>query len=142
MKKISLKKPALTGLAVAILHFILFYVGVAVILKNPIGWQHLLANAVLSLIVGVIAFALCLPKIRLGLYIFLAGIAVGFAAMYTIFFDGATGWADLAGLMTYFMIGLIALVCAVTVILIVFIVRKLRNGKASDAPANDSPENQ
>ncbi|NLK39555.1 MAG: hypothetical protein GX303_04825 [Clostridiales bacterium] len=140
MKNSTLPKAAAIGLVVAVIHFILFFIGVRFVLQNDIDWKHILSNAVLSLIIGAISFALYLPRIKFGFYIFIAGIAVSFAFMFSIFSERADGWADLAGLMTYFLIDLIALICAVATLIIVFIVKKLR--MKNDFPTDESATKQ
>lgn len=132
MKKRNLLRAAAVGLIVTAVNFVLLFTGIRFILQNAIDLQHSCAFLVMSLIIGAVAFGLYLPRQKYSLCVFLASLVVGFGFMYVNFSADGTGWADLAGLLTYFMIVGIGIVCAAALLIILLLVQKLR-------PKNDTP---
>lgn len=135
MKTNKIKNALPAGLIVAVTNFILLYIGVRFILGNTVDWRNIIAYTIVSLIIGVLSFALFLIKPRVGFYIFDAGILLAFVYMFYVFSKDSDGWGDLAGLMSFFMIVLIALGIALLVQLIIYAVGYKR---VNSKPDNDS----
>lgn len=114
----------IVGLLVAIISFILFFVGVKYLLNTTIVIQNIIAYTILSAILGSLSAILFLFKQKVSFIIFNAGIAIGFIAMYIIFNNNMDGWNDLAGFMTFlFTIG-IGLIISIVVQLFFKLIKK------------------
>lgn len=121
------KKFALpVGAVFFVLTFALFYIGVALILGNPLVLQNYLAFAVFSLLVGIIAACFVFFSLNIGFVIFTLGYLVGFGSMFYAFYDGMTGWGDLIGLIQMMFILGIGLASAVIVEVILLIIKKVK----------------
>lgn len=89
-------------IAVTAVSFSLFFFEVGYVLGSSITLQNMIAYLVLSLVFGVVSSTLYLLNLRIVLWVFLAGLAVGFFEMALVFLGSASGWEDLVGLITLF----------------------------------------
>ncbi len=121
------KKFALpVGGAFFVLTFALFYIGVALILQNPLVLENYLAFALFSLLVGIISACFVFFNLSIGFIIFTLGYVIGFGSMFYAFYDGMTGWGDLIGLIQMMFILGIGLAAAVIVEIIILIIKKVK----------------
>lgn len=110
---------------VSIASFVLFLVGIGLLLRNPIVPQNFTATLIVSFLFGMVAAGLSLLKRKIALYLFLVGLAIGFFEMIRLFFIDAGGWGDLAGLASLFTWVVIGLAGAGIVELCIFLYRKI-----------------
>lgn len=121
------KKHALpVGGAFFVLTFALFYIGVALILQNPLVLENYLAFALFSLLVGVIAACFVFFNLSVGFVIFTLGYVIGFGSMFWSFNQDMTGWGDLIGLIQMMFILGIGLATAIIVEIILLIIKKVK----------------
>ena len=121
-----LKFSLLISALVALLTFGVFYLGVGILLGTPLVLTNFLAMAVLGLIIGSITFLFAFFRLKFALGFFLAGFATGSGFMLFTFWDGAAGWEDLIGLLSFlFLLGL-GLGVGLLLELIVFLVKKFK----------------
>jgi hypothetical protein len=124
--KLSKKKCLLIGAIVAVITFILLFLGVRFILLNEILFKNIVAYIIQSVILGGIATILLLLQFRIAFTIFISGVIIGFLYMYRFFFDGMNGWADLAGIISLFTWEIIGLIAGLIIQLIVYIYKKVK----------------
>lgn len=121
------KKYALpVGAAFFVLTFALFYIGVALILQNPLVLENYLAFAVFSLLVGVISACFVFFNLSKGFIIFTLGYVIGFGSMFYAFSGNLDGWGDLIGLIQMMFILGIGLATAIIVEIILLIIKKVK----------------
>ncbi|PKM65028.1 MAG: hypothetical protein CVU94_09615 [Firmicutes bacterium HGW-Firmicutes-19] len=121
------KKFALpVGVVFFLLTFALFYIGVALILQNPLVLENYLAFAVFSLLVGIISACFVFFNLSIGFLIFTLGYVIGFGSMFYAFYEGMTGWGDLIGLIQMMFILGIGLATAVIVEIILLVIKKVK----------------
>lgn len=121
------KKFALpVGATFFVLTFVLFYIGVALILQNPLVLENYLAFALFSLLVGVISACFVFFNLSVGFVIFALGYVIGFGSMFWAFNEGMTGWGDLIGLIQMMFILGIGLATAIIVEIILLIIKKVK----------------
>ncbi len=121
------KKFALpVGAVFFVLTFALFYIGVALILGNPLVLTNYLAFAIFSFLVGIIAACFVFFNLSIGFVIFSLGYVLGFGSMFWAFNEGMTGWGDLIGLIQMMFILGIGLASAVIVEIILLIIKKVK----------------
>lgn len=117
------------GVGFALLTFVLFYIGVAIALKNDITFKNYVAYGVFSLLVGVIVGIFASLKSKLGLIIFIIAFGVAFGTMIYTFNSDLSGWQDLAGLLQMMMVLGLGLVLATAAEVTVHFVRKSKQNK-------------
>lgn len=126
MSKNQTVNSILLGIGTAILSFGLFYNGVAFILKSIVTPHNMIAYALLSFILGTIAFGLYGLRLKTAFYIFSIGNILGFAYMYYVFSLDTDGWGDLAGLLSYFIIATTGLGAGIIIQVLVYLSRRGR----------------
>jgi len=103
------RKLFINFILVAIVSFALLYIGVRIVLDNPITMQNILAYLGFSMFLGLVSSALSRMKPGIAYLVFILGILVGYIAMYRAFFSNLSGWEELSGLMSLFIWILIGL---------------------------------
>jgi hypothetical protein len=126
MFQINKKFALLVGAAFFVLTFALFYIGVALILQNPLVLENYLAFALFSLLVGVISACFVFFNLSIGFIIFTLGYVIGFGSMFYAFSGNMDGWGDLIGLIQMMFILGIGLVTAIIVEVILLIIKKVK----------------
>lgn len=125
-KKLNVKAALLAGLLTVLFIVAVFYVGVGIFLETPLDLTNYLAMAVLGLLLGGIVFIFLLFRLYYAFGIFAAGLAVASALMLITFYQGAAGWEDLVGLLSFLVILTIGLGAGLLVQLIVYLVKRSR----------------
>lgn len=125
-KKLNVKAALLAGLLTILFIVAVFYVGVGIFLETPLDLTNYLAMAVLGLLLGGIVFIFLLFRLYYAFGIFAAGLAVASALMLITFYQGAAGWEDLVGLLSFLVILTIGLGAGLLVQLIVYLVKRSR----------------
>ena len=92
--------------------FILLFVGVAVLLDNSVQLKNIVAYAVYSAIVGLIAYIFAGFKGKWGLSVYGISVVIGFFSMYHDFLNSGTGWGDLTGILSLFFWTIIGVIGA------------------------------
>lgn len=118
------KKVFYVGGAYVVVTFLLFYVGVAVVLDQPVLPENLLAFGLFALLVGLISGIFAFIKNNYGLIIFSVGYVIAFGFMYYTFLSDMTGWEGLIGLIQMMMILGISIAVAIVAEVIVFFMNK------------------
>lgn len=103
------RKLIINFILVAIVSFTLLYIGIGIILDNPITMRNILAYFGFSMFLGLVSSALSLMKPGIAYIVFILGILVGYIAMYRAFFSNLSGWEELSGLLSLFIWILIGL---------------------------------
>lgn len=109
MSKPDKKDCLVTGFMVAILSFILLFVGIKFILGNEIITKNIIAFAGFSILAGIIVSLLMLYRLKILYTSFIIGLVVGFALMYRTFLQEASDWMDLIGLLSLFVFTVLSL---------------------------------
>lgn len=125
-KKLNVKAALLAGLLTILFIVAVFYVGVGIFLETPLDLTNYLAMAVLGLLLGGIVFIFLLFRLYYAFGIFAAGLVVASALMLITFYQGAAGWEDLVGLLSFLVILTIGLGAGLLVQLIVYLVKRSR----------------
>lgn len=125
-KKLNVRAALLAGLLTVLFIVAVFYVGVGIFLETPLDLTNYLAMTVLGLLLGGVVFIFLLFRLYYAFGIFAAGLAVASALMLTTFYQGAAGWEDLIGLLSFLVILAIGLGAGLLVQLIVYLVRRSR----------------
>ncbi|MFA5585658.1 MAG: hypothetical protein WDA02_03815 [Saccharofermentanales bacterium] len=125
-KKLNVKAALLAGLLTILYIVAVFYVGVGIFLETPLDLTNYLAMAVMGLLLGGIVFIFLLFRLYYAFGIFAAGLAVASALMLITFYQGAAGWEDLVGLLSFLVILTIGLGAGLLVQLIVYLVKRSR----------------
>lgn len=110
MSKSDKKNYLTAGFFVALLSYILLFVGIKFVLGNEIVTKNMIAFAGLSILAGVITSLLMLYKLKILYTSFITGLTVGFLLMYRTFLQEASDWRDLIGLLSLFVFTMIGLV--------------------------------
>ncbi len=126
---ISKKYFVWVGLVFAVLAFLAFYIGVAVILGKEILPENVLAFAIFSSLSGIIASIFVYLQRKFGFIIYAIGFVAGFISMLYSFSIGMDGWGDLIGLIQMMFILAISLGVAIVVETIIFVVDKSKKKK-------------
>lgn len=98
------KQSYIIGGIFAVLTFLLFYYGVAFVLKQDIILKNIIGFLVFSLVVGLISGIFASLGRKYGLIIFILGYALGFGSMFVSFYSELSGWEDLIGFLQMLMI--------------------------------------
>lgn len=125
-KQLKFGPALLAGSLLALLTFLLFYTGVAVLLAKPVQWENVLAMGVLALILGSLAFLFVLFRLYYAFGFFATSFALGGGLMLSTFLKGVAGWEDLIGLISFLFILGIGLGSGLLVQLIVWLVKRSR----------------
>lgn len=112
------------GLALFLLSFLLLFIGVRVVLGNPVSFRNAIAFMGYAFLAGALGGVLMFFKMKGGLITFILGLGIGFFEMYRLFFRNLSGWGDLVGIMTLFMWSLLGLGIGLCVEVIRFILKR------------------
>lgn len=118
------KYPLFAGLITALAFFIIYFMSIRFVLKNPIVTQNIIAFVILAIILGGISFLLFLFKKKIAFIIYIIGMIVGLFAMISAFWGGSVGFNDLAGLMSFFVFLILGLGVGLLAQLIYILVKK------------------
>lgn len=112
------------GVIVLSITLFLLLLGTGVILNQELTTGNAVTMVAYGLAAGMFAGALAYLDLKIGLYLFLAGLFIGFIEMYRNFLFGDGGFQDLAGLLSLFMFTAFGLVLAFVVEGIRFFLKK------------------
>ncbi len=126
MKDKNNRNILLTGFTVALISFILLFIGVRFILKNNLLIQNIMAYLILSIILGGITAAFIYFRLIIAVIIFLAGIIIGFLNLYVMFLKDLSGWGDLTGFISFLAWIIIGFVSGLIIQLILYLYHKLK----------------
>lgn len=105
----SNKKDYLTvGFAVAVLSFVLLFIGTKFVLGNEIAAKNIVALAGFSIAAGTTASLLVFYELKIILISLIIGLTVGFILMYRVFLQEASDWRNLIGLLSLFIFTVIS----------------------------------
>lgn len=90
------------GLSIAFFSFIMFFIGVKVILGNEININNIVSILGFSVLTGIIALFLIYFNLRISFVAFIAGLVFGFIVMYLNFMNEMSGWGDIIGILSLF----------------------------------------
>lgn len=112
------------GVIVLSITLFLLLLGTGVILKQELTVSNAVTMVAYGLAAGMFAGALAYLGLKIGVYLFLAGLLIGFIEMYRNFLFEDGGFQDLAGLLSLFIFTAFGLVLAIVVEGIRFILNK------------------
>lgn len=102
MLKLERKYYWIVGLSIAVISFILFFIGVRVVCDNEVTIGNLVAYGVFGATAGFIASLLVFFRLKLAFIAYILGWIVGYFEMYRSFINGMSGWGDLIGVISLF----------------------------------------
>ena len=126
MLKLDKNKYLFVGVSITIISFILFFIGVKVVLGNQVTIKNIIAYMVFSLLVGALASSLIFFKLKIGFVAFVTGLVIGFFQMYRAFLNGMSGWGDLVGVMLLGVWVIIGLVIGMLIQLGFYLYKKVK----------------
>ena len=128
MLKSDKNKYLVVGAGVTIITFIMFFLGVKVILGNQVIIKNIIAYMVFSLLVGAVASFLIFFKLKMAFLAFITGLVIGFFQMYRAFLNGLSGWGDLVGVMLLGVWVIIGLVIGMLIQLGFYLYKRVKTG--------------
>ena len=128
MLKLDNNKYLFVGVSITIISFIIFFIGVKVVLGNQVTIKNLIAYMVFSLLVGALASSLIFFKLKIGFVAFVTGLVIGFFQMYRAFLNGLSGWGDLVGVMLLGVWVIIGLVIGMLIQLGFYLYKRVKTG--------------
>ncbi|MDF2685028.1 MAG: hypothetical protein K0S55_209 [Clostridia bacterium] len=118
------------GIIISLKSFILLLSGILVILgNNQPSFQSICVFILFSLIIGFVSAVLYSIKPKIGFFIFILGLIIGFFEMFRMFINGMGGWGDLTGLMSLLIWSVIGLISAAAVQFIWYLYKKFNRIK-------------
>lgn len=126
MLKLEKKQYWIIGLIIAILTFILLYVGIGVVAANAISIENVLAYIVFSLIIGIVASVLIYFRFKLTFMAYISGLFIGFFSMYRAFLYDMSGWGDLIGVISLLIFTAIGLGIGLLGQLVYYLIKKYK----------------
>jgi hypothetical protein len=118
------RKYWLVGLIMAIITFVLVFIGVKVVLGNAVTIQNVVFYIVFSGLVGGLTATMVFFKLKASFILFLTGLLIGFFEMYRAFFNRMTGWGDLIGIISLLIWGIIGLGVGIVIQFIIYAYKK------------------
>lgn len=112
------------GVIVLSITLFLLLLGTGVILEQELTVSNAVTMVAYGLAAGMFAGALAYLDLRIGVYVFLTGLLIGFIEMYRNFLFGDGGFQDLAGLLSLFMFTALGLILAIVIEGIRFVLAK------------------
>jgi len=88
---------------VAIISFIMLFLGVKGVLAQEVNIQNILVYIGFSVLIGIVTSLLVFFRFKVIFVTFMVGLVVGFFEMYRAFIDGLSGWGDLVGILSLFI---------------------------------------
>lgn len=98
MFNLTKKQYWLVGLIIAIITFVLVFIGAKVVLGNEVTIENLVTYIVFALLVGGLTATMVFFNLKALFILFLTGLLIGFFGMYYAFINDMTGWGDLVGI--------------------------------------------
>lgn len=92
----------IVGIGTAAVSFLLLFIGVKMVLGNPVNTQNIVGFVIVSLLAGILASSMIYLQMKKLLISFMIGLVIGFFEMYRAFINGMAGWGDLIGIMSLF----------------------------------------
>ncbi|MEG0774274.1 hypothetical protein [Clostridium sp.] len=126
MLKLERKQCWLVGLTVAIASFIMFFIGVKVVLGNEITFKNITAYIIFSSLVGIVASILTFFTLKIASITFILGLIIGFFQMYISFLKDMSGWGDLVGVMSLVVWIIIGLAAGLLIQLGIYLYKKIK----------------
>lgn len=123
-KKFMLGAGLLAGSLTALFTFALFYIGVKILLGNPLLPGNYLAMGIFAFFIGALSFLFVFFRLYYAFGFFTAGLVIGAVFMLSTFWKGVAGWEDLIGLISFLFILGIGLGVGLLVQLIVWLVKR------------------
>lgn len=102
MMRLESKYSGTIGFSVGLFTLIALTIGIRVVLGNEINIYNLATLAGFSAFTGIFGFILVNYKLKISFLLYVAGLMIGFIAMYLDFVNDSTGWGDLIGLLSLF----------------------------------------
>lgn len=115
------------GISIAAFSFIMFFIGIKVVLGNEINFNNIVALLGFSLLMGIITLLLLYFKLKISFLSFIAGLVFGFIVMYLNFLNNLSGWGDLIGILSLFTWTIIGLGLGLLMQLGYFLYKKFKN---------------
>ena len=103
------------GVLVMSITLFLLLLGVGVLLDQPLTTSNVVTIIAYGLAAGLFAGALAFLNLKIGVLIFLIGLAIGFFEMFRSFLFSSGEFGDLAGLLSLFIFTAFGLVLAAIV---------------------------
>ena len=126
MLKLERRQYWIVGLIVAVLSFIMLFVGIRVILDSAVSIENIMAYIVFSALLGIVASALIFFRFKIAFLTLIIGLLSGFFVMYKTFLYDVSGWGDLIGIVSLLMCTLIGLVAGMLVQLIYYLYNRFK----------------
>lgn len=120
------------GLGIAAFSFIMFFIGVKVILGNEININNFVSLLGFSVLTGIIVLFLIYFNLRISFLSFITGLVFGFIIMYLNFMNEMSGWGDLIGILSLFTWTAIGLVLGLLLQSGYFLYGKLKKRSNND----------
>lgn len=120
------------GLGIAAFSFIMFFIGIKVILGNEININNFVSMLGFSVLTGIIVLFLIYFNLRISFLSFITGLVFGFIIMYLNFMNEMSGWGDLIGILSLFIWTAIGLVLGLLLQLGYFLYGKLKKRSNND----------
>lgn len=121
------KNSVIMGLSVGLISFMALYLSIKLSLGTNPESRNIVAFGIYSLIVSLISITLLRFKLKHGINLFFLGLIIGFIQMNKIFLQGATGWEDLAGIMSIFIWPIFGLISGLVLQLVAHLLNKKKN---------------
>lgn len=109
MSKLGKEKYWIIGISVAIASFIIFFVGVKAVLGNEVTIKNIMAFIGFSVVVGIVAAGLVFFNFKITFVALMSGVILGFFEMYKAFLNDKSGFADVIGIFSLFVMIIISL---------------------------------
>lgn len=114
------------GLSIATFSFVMFFIGIKVVLENEVNINNIAALLGFSILVGIIAFFQLYFRFKISFLFFIAGLVFGFIIMYLNFLNTMTGWGDIIGILSLFTWTIIGLGLGLLMQLSYFLYKKIK----------------
>lgn len=131
MRFLAKKYTLPVGLVIAVLTAAMLYVGVAVVLNNPLELQNILVFITFGVLLGAIFACFVYFRLSVGFYLFLVSYIVAFATMFVTFTQDIDGWGGIIAIIQLMFILGIGLVSSLIAELVLFIMRRSKQKKSN-----------
>lgn len=129
MRFLAKKHTLPTGLVIAILTASMLYVGVAIILNNPLELQNIFVFITFGVLLGTIFACFVYFRLAIGFYLFLVSYIVAFATMFVTFTQDLDGWGGIIAIIQLMFILGIGLISSLVAEFVIFIIRRSKENK-------------
>jgi len=114
------------GFFTGLTSFVLLILGIRTILGTELVVKNYLTFGVFSLTVGILASSLLFYKLKIAFWIFMVALLIGFAEFFRSFLMDNSGFGDLIGILSLFIISTFGFGLGIIVQFIVIGIRKLK----------------